>query len=51
MQVGKLPELFDEFSDVRILDGLGLNNHLHRQISENLLDDVLDPFFVFSNVE
>ena len=51
MQVGQLAELFDEFSDVRILDGLGLNNHLHCQILENLLEDVLNPLLLFGNVE
>ena len=30
MQIGQFPELFQKFSYVRILDGLGLNNHLHR---------------------
>ena len=51
MQVGQLAELFDEFSDVRIRDGLGLNNHFHRQILENLLENVLNPLLLFGNVK
>ena len=51
MKVGQLPQLFDEFSNVRILDGFGLNNHLHRQVLETLLQYALDHFWAFSNVD
>ena len=51
MKVGQLPQLFDEFSNMRILDGLGLNNHLHCQVLENLLQYVLNHFWALSNVK